>query len=143
MIKYRPVTQSQFWVQCASFSHYFTTFSGIKDTASTSQYSDGSTNRIYQLKGPRTLSEVTISTPFDPERHADIIDFWKQFGCEFLTLTVTPIDCSGTPARLPGARQIIMPESQLTSVSFGQVDKTSSNVSMLEMNFVLDSFQYV
>lgn len=144
MIKYRPITQSQWWVQCASFSHYFTTFSGIKDTAGTSQYADGSNNRIYQLKGPRTLSEVTISTPFDPVRHADVVDFWKQSGCGFLTLTVTPIDCNGeNPQRLTGARQIIMPEAQITAITFGQADKTSSNVSMLELNFVLDSFQYV
>lgn len=144
MIKYRPITQSQWWVQCASFSNYFTTFSGIKDTASTSQYADGSNNRIYQLKGPRTLSEVTISTPFDPVLHKNIIDTWKNTGCEFLTLTVTPIDCNGeNPQRLAGSSQIIMPEAQLTSLTFGQADKTSSNVSMLELTFVLDSFQYV
>ena len=93
MLKYKPITQAQYWIQCSGFTnHYFTTFSGIRDTSGTTQYADGVRGRIFQLKGPRTLAEVTISTPFDPEKHADIVDFWKTYDCSFVTLTVTPVN---------------------------------------------------
>jgi hypothetical protein len=80
MLSYKPVTQSQFWIQASPFQHYFTNFSGIRDTAGTSQYADGVRGRIFNIRGPRTLSEVTVTVPFDPEKHADIVDFWKSDG---------------------------------------------------------------
>jgi len=141
MLSYKISTQSQYWIQASPFQHYFTTFSGIRDTAGTSQYADGVRGRIFNLRGPRTLSEVTISTPFDPEKHADIIDFHKTYGCEFVSLTVTPVTCGEDPQPL-GQRTITIPDAQLTSINFGQADRTSANPSTLELTFVLDTFTY-
>lgn len=141
MITYRPATQSQFWVQASPFSHYFTSFSGIKDTASTSQYADGVRGRIFQLRGPKTISEATVSTPFDPEKHYDIVDFWKAYNCEFITLTVTPVTCGEDPSPR-GQRAIVIPDAQITVLSFGQVDRTSGNASTLELTFVMDNFTF-
>jgi hypothetical protein len=121
MLTYKPITQAQYWIQASPFSHYFTTFSGIRDTSGTTQYADGVRGRIFQLKGPRTLAEVTVSTPFDPEKHADIVDFWKTYDCSFVTLTV---------------------DAQITSINFGQADRASTNVSTLELTFVMDTFTY-
>jgi hypothetical protein len=141
MLNIKPTTQSQWWIQASPFSFYFTNFSGIRDTAGTSQYADGVRARIFNLKGPRTLSEVTISTPFDPIRHADIVDFWKAYGCEFLTITVTPVTCGEDPQPL-GQRTITIPDAQMTSLNFGQADRTSSNANTIELTFVLDTFTY-
>lgn len=141
MITYRPATQSQYWVQASPFSHFFTSFSGIKDTAATSQYADGVRGRIFQLRGPKTLSESTISTPFDPEKHYDIVDFWKAYNCEFITVTITPVTCGEDP-QPRGQRAIIIPDAQISVLSFGQVDRSSSNVSTLELTFVMDNFTY-
>lgn len=141
MLSYKPITQAQYWIQASPFSHYFTTFSGIRDTSGTTQYADGVRGRIFQLKGPRTLAEVTVSTPFDPEKHADIVDFWKTYDCSFVTLTVTPVECGEDPAPL-GNRTITIPDAQITSINFGQADRASTNVSTLELTFVMDTFTY-
>lgn len=141
MITYRPATQSQFWVQASPFSHFFTSFSGIKDTAATSQYADGVRGRVFQLRGPKTLSEATVSSPFDPEKHYDIVDFWKSYNCEFITVTVTPVTCGEDP-KPRGQRAIVIPDAQITSLSFGQVDRTSGQPATIELTFVMDNFTY-
>lgn len=141
MLQIRPSTQSQFWVQASPWSHYFTSFSGIRDTAANSQYADGVRQRVFQLKGVKTLQEATISTPFDPRVHYDMVDFWKSHGCEFVTITVTPVTCGEDPQPL-GSRTIIIPDAQFTSLSFGQVDRTSGAPSTIEMTFVMDNFTY-
>jgi hypothetical protein len=142
MFKIKPITQSQFWVQLGNFEFFFTSFSGIRDTAATSQYADGTSQRVFQLKGPKTLTEATISSPFDPVKHATLVDFWKNYGCEFTTVFITPVTCGDDPGRIPGSRQIIIPDAQLTSLNFGQVDRTSGNASTIEITFVMDTFQY-
>lgn len=141
MIKIRPSTQSQYLVTASPWAHYFTSFSGIRDTAATSQYPDGQTQRIYQLKGPKTLAEFNLSTPFDPTIHHDIVDFWASSGCDFISLTVTPVTCGEDPQPL-GTRTIIVPDAQMTSLNFGVVDRTSGNPSTIELTFVGDSFTF-
>jgi len=141
MIQIRPASQSQFYVQASPWSHYFTSFSGIKDTAVTAQYADGIRQRVYNVKGPKTLTEMTIATPFDPIQHADVLDFWKSHGCEFITVTITPVTCGEDPQPL-GSRTIILPDAQLTSVNFGAVDRTSGNPSTVEITMVSDNFLY-
>lgn len=82
-----------------------------------------------------------MSVPFDPEKHADIVDFWKSYGCEFVTLTVTPVSCGEDPQPI-GQRTITIPDAQMTSLNFGAADRTSANVSTLELTFVMDTFIY-
>jgi hypothetical protein len=141
MLSYKPITQSAFWVQASPFAHYFTTFTGIKDTAVASQYADGVRSRIFQLKGPKTLSEATLTSPFDPTKHYDIVDFWKKYGCEFITVQVTPVGCGDDPQPI-GTRSIIIPDAQITSLSFGAVDRTSSDASVISLTFVMDTFTF-
>jgi hypothetical protein len=141
MIQIRPITQSQWWVQASPWAHYFTSFSGIKDTAATSSYADGVRQRVFNLKGTKTLAEMTIVTPFDPSVHYDIVDFWKSHGCDYITLNITPVTCGENPRPL-GNRSIIIPDAQLTSVNFGQVDKTSGSPSTIEITMVGDNFTF-
>jgi hypothetical protein len=141
MIKIRPSTQSQYLVQASPWAHYFTSFSGIRHTASTAQYADGVTQQIYQLKGPKTLAEFNLAVPFDPTIHFDVIDFWKNSGCDYLSLTVTPVTCGEDPQPL-GTRTIIVPDAQMTSLNFGVVDRTSGNPSTIELTFVGDTFTF-
>ena len=141
MIKYKPITKSAYWIQTSAFSHYFSTFTGIKDTAATSQYADGVSGRVYQLKGPKTLSDATITCPFDPRQHKDVVDFWKNYGCEFVTITVTPVECGDNPSPI-GQRSIIIPDAQFSSLTFGDVDRTSSDASILSLTFVMDTFTF-
>jgi len=141
MLSYKPITQSQYWVQASPFAHFFTTFTGIKDTAVVSQYSDGVRARMFQIKGPKTLSEATITCPFDPRKHNDIVDFWKNYGCEFVTIQITPVECGDDPQPI-GNRTIVIPDAQFTALTFGAVDRTSGNTSTIELTFVMDTFTF-
>jgi hypothetical protein len=141
MLQIKPIVQSQFFVQASPFAHYFLSFSGIRDTAATSQYASGFTQRVYNLKGPKTLSECTVSAAWDPVQMADIVDYWKASTCDFLSLTITPVTCGENPQPL-GTRTIIIPDAQMTSLNFGQVDRTSGNPSTIELTFVGDNFLY-
>lgn len=141
MIQIRPSTQSQFLVTCSLWQHYFLTFSGLRDTSATSQYADGMRQRIFQLKGPKTISEFTISAAFDPVKHADILDAWKAQTCEYVTFSVTPVQCGEDPQPI-GSRQLIMPSAQLTSVNAFTVDRSSANPSTIEITAVTDDWTY-
>lgn len=141
MIQIRPVTQSQFLVTMSPFQHYWTSFTGIKDTATASQYPDGVRQRIYQLRGPKALSEVTFTSPFDPEKHSDVVDFWKSSSCDFIAATVQPVTCGENPQPL-GSRTLIIIDAQMTSLNFGQVDRSSGNPSTIETTLVFNDFTY-
>ena len=123
------------------FYHYFTSFSGIRDTAAASSYPDGVRQRIFQLRGPKTLAEATFSTPFDPEKHADIVDFWKSSSCDYICATVQPVTCSEDPQPL-GSRTLIILDAQISSLNFGAVDKSSGNPSTLEVTLICNDFTY-
>lgn len=137
-----PVTNSQWRVSftVAGGEFYFTTFSGIKDNAQTSTYADGQSSIIYNLRGPRQLQQMTLSTPFDPEFHSDIVVWWKTYTCEKFNLQVVPVDCNSQP--LAGASPVIIVDAMAVQLNFAQVDRTSSNVSMLELGFVANEFTY-
>jgi hypothetical protein len=142
MIKYNPITQSQWWVQTSAWSHYFTKFTGIDDTADTSDYPDGQTARKYNLVGPRKIAPVSFSAPFDPILHADIVDYWKAYGCDFITIIVTPVTCGEDPQPLAGGRQLILPEVKLNKIKFAEVDRAQAQVSMIEIAAVVNTYTY-
>jgi hypothetical protein len=142
MLQIRPITQSQYLVQASPWmSLYFTSFTGLSDTATTTQYADGVRQRIYNLRGPKVIKEMTLSTPFDPTKHDEIVDFWTTGNCDFITVSVTPVTCGENPQRL-GSRQLLLLDAQLSSLTFGQVDRTSGNPSTLELTLVSDNFRF-
>jgi hypothetical protein len=87
------------------------------------------------------IKEMTLSTPFDPTKHTDIVDFWTTGNCDFITVSVTPVTCGENPQRL-GSRQLLLLDAQLSSLTFGQVDRTSGNPSTLELTLVSDNFRF-
>ena len=138
----KPVTNSQWKVNISTIASdlYFTSFSGIKDQAQTSTYADGTTGRIYQVKGPRQLQQFTLSIPFDPENPSmqALIAHWQTKPCEAVNILVTPVAC-GDQGEARG-QTININSAQMISLSYAQVDRTSSNVSMLELGFIADDF---
>lgn len=140
----RPLTNSQYQVTLSTDSggpYYFTTFSGIKDNAQTSTYADGVSNIIYSLRGPRQLQQVTLSAPFSPSTHKSLIEWWKAYTCESVTIEIKVVDCNGRPVdSAADGMTITVYDAQVTQLNFAQVDRTSSNVSMLELGFVCNYF---
>jgi hypothetical protein len=136
----RPLTNSQWKVSfsIAGGDFYFTTFSGIKDNAQTSTYADGVSSIIYNLRGPRQLQSMTVSTPFDPDVHSPLISWWKEYDCQPITIQVQPVDCNSQSI----GSAITILDAQVTQINFANVDRSSSNVSMLELGFVANEFTY-
>lgn len=139
----RPITNSQYKVSISNVPggpHFFTTFSGIKDNAQTSTYADGQSNIIYNLRGPRQLQQVTMSVPFDPTEHKVLVEWWKLYTCEPVTIQIDVVDCNGTIETGSRQFQITITDAQVVQLNFAQVDRTSSNVSMLEFAFIAHEF---
>jgi hypothetical protein len=127
-----PNTQSQYQVFCGGIDLLFTTFSGIQDTAETSNYPSGTGNRILPLVGPRTLGEITLTSPHDPKTSQGIEQLWQEYNNEPLTVTVQPVTCDGNENV---GQPYIFDGCLLSGVEMLEVDRSSAEASMLSLVF--------
>ena len=125
----KPTTQSGWLCYINGLEIFFTSFSGISDSADTSTYPSGTGNRILPLIGPRTISEVTLATPHDPATSQDIEELWQEYACESLTVTIQPLDCAGESVGQP----YILDGVLLSGISLGEVNRDSSEANMIEL----------
>lgn len=168
-----PLSQSQWRVQLSGVpvginTFYFTEFNGIKDKAEKVEYADPTSNRIFNLTGPRKVEEFTLKVPFVPEIHTDLINWWKVASCHDVSLNISAIRCddaydeNGIEASvLAGANEsdniwpnaagvdtnqqsnsfnVIILDAKCKGVEFAEVNKTAAEVSMFTMEFVYDTY---
>ena len=141
----RPLTKAQYEVSFSAlggptFTAVFTKFSGIKDTAETSKYANGTGNRLYHVSGPRTADNVTLTAPYDPSIFKALEQFWLNYNCNPITITITPRDCIGQGAA-PGGGQYICYECQFLHIVTADVDRESGNVQTIECEFTVNYFE--
>ena len=139
MPRINPIAKNQFLVTMQDLTCYFETFSGIDDSTQTSEYSDGFSNRIYPLLGPRSIAEIGLTKAYEPETDDQIITLWKNFrlrrgqdvNARGYTLTIQPVEYAPDPVNI-GAPFIVygfMP----TKFTLIEADKKSQDVSMLTL----------
>jgi hypothetical protein len=137
------ISQSQFLVTLKGIDCYWEKFSGIKEKADSSDYSDGLSNRLYKLRGPKKLDDMDLEKAFDPIKDKFIIDWWQNY-CEGTnqeeTVTVTPIVYCPRVEPI-GASLIIYGVKPIGLEGF-EADKKSNDVSMLKLTICADSFTY-
>ena len=138
----RPLTKAQYEVSFTALGGptlvaVFTKFSGIKDSSDTSDYANGTGNRIYHVVGPKKADNVNLSAPYDPLIFKQLEQFWLQYNCNPITITVTPRDCSGQGSA-PAGGQYICYECQFVSVSTGEVDRESGEVQSIDAEFTVN-----
>jgi hypothetical protein len=138
----RPLVKSQYEVSFTAlngptFTAVFTKFSGVKDNAEESKYANGTGNRLYHVIGPRTVDDVTLTAPYDPTVFKELEQFWIDYNCQPVTVTVTPRDCQGTGSAATGG-QYILYECQFRSVTTADVDRESGNVQTIECMFTVN-----
>lgn len=143
MATIRPITQQQYLVTIKGIDSYWEKFSGIKDTAETTDYNDGLSNRVYKLVGPRSLDEMDLEKAFDPIADKPIVDFWLNF-CdgneESQTISITPVTyCPEVEAIGP---TVIVYGVKPISLEGFEVDKKSNDVAMLKLSFLGDTWEY-
>jgi hypothetical protein len=138
----RPITKAQYEVSFTAvggptFTSVFTKFSGVKDSADSNTYANGTGNRLYHVVGPRTADNVTLSAPYDPTIFKSLEQFWLTYNCNPITVTVTPRDCTGN-GDAAGGGQYVMYECQFTSITTGEVDRESGDVQEIEIELTVN-----
>jgi len=138
----RPITKAQYEVSFTAvggptFTSVFTKFSGVKDSADSNTYANGTGNRLYHVVGPRTADNVTLSAPYDPTIFKSLEQFWLTYNCNPITVTVTPRDCTGNGDAAAGG-QYVMYECQFTSITTGEVDRESGDVQEIEIELTVN-----
>lgn len=137
----RPITKAQYEVSFvaagASYIAVFTKFSGIKDSAEDSTYSNGTGNRLFHLTGPRKADDVTLTAPYDPTVFKGLEQFWLTYNCQDVTVTITPKDCVGNGSA-PGGGQYICTGCRFKSIKTAEVDRDSGNISEIEVVFTVN-----
>jgi hypothetical protein len=152
----RPLTKAQYEVSftalsnagapAATFVSVFTQFSGINDTADSNTYANGTGNRLYHVVGPRTADNITLTAPYDPSIFKSLEQFWLDYNCNPITVTVTPTSCDGSYqqafsgfATVSG--QYICYECQFVSITTADVDRESGDVQTIEIELTVNYWE--
>jgi hypothetical protein len=141
----RPITKAQYEVSFTAlggptFTAVFTQFSGINDAADSNTYANGTGNRLYHIVGPRTADNVTLTAPYDPTIFKSLEQFWLDYNCQPVTITVTPRSCDGNDSAAGGG-QYICYECQFTSITTGEVDRESGDVATIEVEYTVNYWE--
>jgi hypothetical protein len=139
----RPITKSQYVVSFTaaggpSFNAVFTKFGGVKDSSDSSTYANGTGNRIYHLVGPRTADNVNLTAPYDPLIFKGLEQFWLNYNCQSMTVTITPSDCKGDGGEAPGGGQYILYDCRFVSINTADVDRESGDVQEIEIELTVN-----
>lgn len=145
MSKLRPITKSQYQVSLVApngptLTATFTTFSGITDSSDSSQYANGSGNRLYKLVGPRNVDNVTLGSPYDPIIYKELEQFWLRYNCEHMTVTITPVDCRGDGSA-PAGGSYSLYECLFVNIVTGEVDRESGDPATIEVEFSVNEWE--
>ena len=143
----RPITKAQYEVSMTAiggptFTSVFTKFSGVKDSSDSSTYANGTGNRLYHVVGPRTADNITLTAPYDPQIFKALEQFWLNYNCNPVTVTVTPRDCIGQ-GEAAGGGQYVMYECQFTSITTAEVDRESGDVQEIEIELTCNYWERV
>lgn len=140
-----PINRQSWLLSIKGLDFMWETFSGISETSDTAQFSDGLSNRLYKLQGPRSLDDFTFEKAFDPVRDKPIIQYWKNFcsgETEPTTASITPVRYCPTPEQVPGSAILILYGVIPIQLSGFQVDRKSSDVSMLTLVVAAEEWAY-
>jgi hypothetical protein len=142
-IKVIPITEADWLVTIEGISEAFwQTFSGISDSTGVTEYSDGQSNRLHKLIGPRQVENVTLTKPYNPIGDKALIEWWKRWcsaNGEEVTITVQPVRYC--PNAIPYGATTTMLGCKPSSLKYGNVDKTSANIAMIELIFCVDDYE--
>ena len=141
-LKVVPITKSDFLVKIPEISEaYWTNFSGVSGSAQSTDYSDGLRRELHKIVGPRQIADVTLSKPYNPVNDLPIIQWWQAWcnasGKEN-TVMIQPVNYCPDPE--PYGSAVTLLGCKPSSVNFAAVDKTSAEISTIELGLSVDSF---
>lgn len=138
MAKLKPQSKSLWMVTVQGIQTYFQTFSGINEKREVGRYNDGLDNRVRKVLGNIEADAVTLGAPTVAEEVGALVDLFKA--CqedEGLTVTITPVKvCKENERR--GNKSLTLHGCQLSGLKGFEVDRTSSDTSMIELSLEYD-----
>lgn len=141
--RFSPITKQAWLLTIKAIDSPWETFSGLDDKVSTSDYSDGLSNRIFKLHGPRTLENFTFTKAFDPIKDKPIVKYWKDFcQSENKSTTASIVPVKYCPRVEPMGPALILFGVVPVSFKGFEVDKKSSDVSTLELVISAEDWSY-
>jgi hypothetical protein len=143
--KPRPIAKNQYRVTLKGIDTYWEQFSGLDDQSQSSDYSDGLSNKLYPLVGPRTLGEMSLEKSFDPEADEVIVQYWKNFRHDPAetqeTVTVQSIRYGPQPE--PIGKALVLYGVVPIGLSGFEADKSSQDISKLILTIRAEEWDYV
>ena len=138
----RPITKAQYEVSFVgpngpTLIATFTKFSGVNDSSDSSSYANGTGNRLYHVVGPRTADNITLTAPYDPTLYKQLEQYWLNYNCEYITVTITPKDCIGNGSA-PAGGQYTCYECRFVSITTADVDRESGDVQEVEVELTVN-----
>lgn len=140
----RPITKAQYEVSFVApggptLIATFTKFSGIKDSSDSSEYPNGTGNRIFKVSGPRKVDNITLTAPYDPTIFKQLELYWLNYNCTDITVTVTPKDCTGNGSA-PAGGEYTCYGCRFISLNTADVDRESGNVQEIEIELTVNEW---
>lgn len=142
--KFNPLTKAQYEVSFVApdgptMIAMFTKFSGIKDSSDTGTYANGTGNRLYHVTGPRKADNITLTAPYDPTLFKQLEEYWLNYNCNDITVTVTPRDCQGTGSA-PAGGEYTCYGCKFVSINTADVDRESGNIQTIEVQLTVNTW---
>lgn len=134
----KPITKASFLMTVEGINLYWTTFSGVSDSAETGQYAQGTGNRIFKVVGPRSIEDVELSSPYDPAISQEVEQFWLDYNCQPLTITIQPVQCDGITA---SGAAYILEGAQLQALTVAEADRESGDVGTITLKLTVNEWR--
>lgn len=133
------ITKADYLVTVQGLRSYWQTFSGIKDQARTSEYSNGFDKRMQDRVGPRKLQPITLTKGYDPDQDDELLTYWRsesqtRRGGQGRTVTIQPVQYVPEPESVGTAFTLF--NFKPTSITIAEADKTSQDTAMLTLEGV-------
>jgi hypothetical protein len=131
-----PITKADFLVTVQGLSHYWQTFSGIKDQARTGEYSDGFNKRMKDRVGSRKVQPITLTKGYDPDQDEDLILYWRQEyqarrQAQGRTIIIQPVQYVPEPENI--GTPFTLFDFRPTEFNIAESDKTSQDTAIITL----------
>jgi len=81
---------------------------------------------------------MELSSPYDPVLAEQAEQFWLDYQCQFLTITIQPVLCDG---ETEVGNPYIIEGVQLMSLSTAEVDRESGDVATITLSFTANTWR--
>ncbi|HMA79028.1 MAG TPA: hypothetical protein VKP88_07950 [Candidatus Paceibacterota bacterium] len=144
MARLKAVTQHDFLVTIAELQGYWSTFSGIEIESESETYNDGITKTNRTVLGAMEIANVTLEKPFDPVSDATLVErlMTLRYEAQDITVTVEPVRRTPQGPERNGQKSFTLYGCQIVKFMGFEVDTSSSDVSLLELELSVDDVAY-